>query len=147
MRKALLLLSASFIVSGCAIHQTVSPVERFEGRQVCIVRNPAVRETFLDAYKAALVAKGYDVQVLEPKASLIACPITSTYTANWRWDMALYMAYAELKVYNNAKPSGEAKYDALRGGGNMGKFISAEKKIKELVDQLFPGNATERGAE
>lgn len=37
------------------------------------------------------------------------------------------MAYAELEVYSNPKPSGEAKYDALRGGGNMGKFIRAEE--------------------
>lgn len=141
MKRLLLLLIGSLAVSSCAIRQTVSPMERFEGRQICIVQNPAVRATFLEAYQRALVAKGYDVKVLEANSSLIACPITSTYTANWRWDMALYMAYAELKVYNNAKPSGEAKYDALHASGNMRKFIRAEEKIIELVDQLFPGGA------
>ena len=41
----------------------------------------------------------------------------------------------------DGKPVGEAKYDSTRGGGNMGKFIDADKKITELVNQLFPGGA------
>ncbi len=91
----------------------------------------------------ALGAKGYQVRQLPASASLVQCPITSTstYTANWRWDLATYMALAEIKVYNQGKPVGEAKYDAMHGGGNMGKFIDADKKINELVNQLFPGGA------
>jgi hypothetical protein len=52
------------------------------------------------------------------------------------------MAYAEIKVYKSGMPSGEAKYDALGGGANMGKFIDADTKIVELVNQLFPGGAS-----
>lgn len=33
----------------------------------------------------------------------------------------------------------EAKYDSMRGGANMNKFIAADQKINELVNQLFPG--------
>lgn len=55
--------------------------------------------------------------------------------------MATYMAYAEIKVNDNGKPIGEAIYDSTNGSGNLGKFISAETKIKELVDQLFPTGA------
>lgn len=135
---SLLLLAA---LSGCAIRQTVKPVEQFAGRQVCIIETPSVRTSFLDAYKQALSAKGYVARQLPASASLVECPITSTYTANWRWDLALYMAYAEITVYNNGRPSGKATYDATGGSGNMGKFIDAEKKINELVDQLFPGGA------
>lgn len=50
------------------------------------------------------------------------------------------MAYAEIKVYQGGKTIGEAKYDSQRGGANMGKFIDADKKINELVNQLFPGS-------
>ncbi len=132
---------ALFALSGCAIHQNVKPVAQLDSKSVCIVQNGNVRATFLDAYERALSNKGYEVKRLESGASLIACPVTSTYTANWRWDMAMYMAYAEIVVYKNAKPAGKATYDATRGGGNMGKFIGAEKKITELVDQLFPGTA------
>lgn len=128
-------------MTGCAIHQTVKPVERFSDKQICVIENPSVKAGFIEAYKRALTAKGYVVKQLPSSASIIECNITSTYSANWRWDLALYMAFAEIKVYNNGKPTGEAKYDSQRGGGNMGKFIDADKKIEELVNQLFPGGA------
>ena len=143
--RILSIIAGVLALSGCAIHQNVQPVEQLASKEICIVQNPAVRATFLGVYERTLQQKGYAVRILPLNASLIECPITSTYTANWRWDMALYMSYAELKVYNNAKPAGQAIYDATRGGGNMGKFISAEKKIQELTNQLFPGGAG-RGA-
>lgn len=56
--------------------------------------------------------------------------------------MALYMRYAEIKIYRSAPVVGEAAYDATWGGGRLDKFISAENKIRELVDELFLiGNA------
>jgi hypothetical protein len=63
--------------------------------------------------------------------------MTSTYTANWRWDLALYMAFAEIIVYAEGTKVGSAVYDSLHGGANMNKFINAEAKIRELVDELF----------
>jgi hypothetical protein len=126
-------------LGGCAIHQTVQPVDRFEGKEVCVVENPAVKHDFLPVLKRALADRGYNVRQLAPNASLIECPLTATYTANWRWDMALYMEYADITVYHNAKPTGKATYDARRGSGNMSKFIDAKQKITELAQQLFPG--------
>ena len=140
-RIALLACSALIALTGCAIHQTVKPVERFTDKEVCIIENPAVGAGFVDAYKRALLGKGYLVRQLPPSASIVECNITSTYTATWRWDLALYMTYAEIKVYSGGKPLGEAKYDSQRGGANMSKFIDADKKIIELVSQLFPGGA------
>ena len=63
--------------------------------------------------------------------------MTSTYTANWGWDLAMYMKYAEIKVYRGVALVGLAVYDATRGGGRPDKFINAENKIRELVDELF----------
>jgi hypothetical protein len=140
-KKMTMLALVAVSLGGCAIHQKVTPVERFNGREVCIVDNPAVKSGFLEVYRKALIQKGYEVRVLPASASLIECPITSTFTANWRWDLAMYMAYAEIKVYTQAKPSGQVVYDALHGGANMNKFISADVKITELVNQLFPGGA------
>jgi len=136
-----LAIAAVAALSGCAIHQNVQSVGQLDVKEVCIVENTAVRNGFLESYRRALTNKGYLVRLLPASASLIECPVTSTYTANWRWDLATYMAYAEIKVYHQAKPVGEAKYDSTRGGGNMGKFIDADKKIAELVNQLFPGGA------
>ncbi|MFL6671921.1 MAG: Sbal_3080 family lipoprotein [Massilia sp.] len=126
------------VLGGCAIHQTVQPVASFGGKEVCIVKNPSVRDGFLNSFTHSLTERGYTVRQLDAGSSLVACPVTAIYAANWRWDLSMYMAYADISVYNNAKPAGKATYDATRGGGNMSKFIDADKKIKELVAQLFP---------
>ncbi|HWT54918.1 MAG TPA: Sbal_3080 family lipoprotein [Rhodocyclaceae bacterium] len=135
---AVLLLS---LLPACSIRQTVKPVAYTGENQVCVIENPSVRPGFIEAYKRTLIDKGYVVRQLPANASLIECPTTSTYLALWRWDLALYMAYADIKVYGNAKLVGEAIYDSQRGSGNLGKFIDADKKIAELVNQLFPGGA------
>jgi hypothetical protein len=119
----------------------VKPVERFSEKEVCIIENPIVKPGFIDAYKRSLNKKGFQVRQLPSSASIVECKITSTYSATWRWDLALYMAFAEIKVYSDGKPIGEVKYDSQRGGANMGKFIDVDKKIEELVNQLFPGGA------
>jgi len=131
---ALLLLG----LAGCAINQTVRPVGKVDARQVCIIDSPSVRPGFLESYKKALAKKGYTVRQLPPSAAVGDCPLASTYTGRWQWDMALYLAYAEIKVYSNGQPAGEATYDATSGAANMAKFIDADKKIDELVGQLFP---------
>lgn len=136
---AILALAATLV--GCAIHQTVRPVERLEGREICVIDNPAVRTTFIEAYKRSLTNRGFTVRQLPASAAITQCPITSTYSANWRWDLALYMAYADIKVFSRGNQVGQATYDSMSGGANMNKFIAAEQKIDELVHQLFGGGA------
>lgn len=136
--KKVLMAATAFTVAGCAIHQNVSPVTALQGTEVCVVENPAVLYDFLGALERALVARGYTVRKLPQGAALRECPVTTTYTANWRWDLAMYMAYAEIRVFKDGAPAGQAVYDALGGGGNMGKFIAAEDKIRELVNGLLP---------
>jgi hypothetical protein len=141
-RIATCLVLSTALLAGCAIHQNVKPVARFDGNQVCIVVNPAVAQKgFLEAYTRVLAEKGYTTRQLSPGSAITDCPVTSTYTANWRWDLGLYMAYADIRVFTNGQQSGQAVYDALRGGGNMNKFIRGDAKITELVNELFPGRA------
>jgi hypothetical protein len=126
-------------LGGCAITQNIAPVERLESRQVCIVENPAVvQEGFLVAFRRALQDKGYAVQMLPPGSALTSCPIASTYTANWRWDLALYMAFADIRVFKNGQQSGHAIYDSTGGSLTTAKFIKGDEKITELVNKLFP---------
>lgn len=128
-------------LAGCAIQQTVRPVEAIADRQICVIDNPAVRASFVEAYKRSLTSKGYEVRQVPASTPITGCGATSTYSANWRWDLALYMAYAEIRVFSDGKQVGEAKYDSMGGSANMNKFIDADRKIQELVDQLFPGGA------
>ena len=139
LSKSLVAAMIVLSMAGCAIHQNVKPVERFEGKQICVIENPAVKFDFLPTLKKALEGRGYTVQVLPQTAALRECMVTATYTANWRWDMAMYLAYAEIKVYKDGQFAGEAIYNSLKGGANMSKFINGEAKIGELVNQLFPG--------
>ena len=133
MKINLALLFAILAISGCgSFRQNVSPVAKFEGKQICILENTRVRASFLAAYKKALEEKGYDARVPSETAQLSTCPITSKYVALWGWDLVPYMSHAEILVYNKAQPAGRAVY-------NGNKFIGEEEKIKELVNQLFPG--------
>jgi hypothetical protein len=59
------------------------------------------------------------------------------YVANWRWDLAMYLYYVRIEVFEDSRSIGLAEYDATLGGLNLGKFGSTEGKLRPLVDQLF----------
>jgi len=128
-------------LAGCgSIQQQSQPVSHSanEPREICVIEDPTVRASFLDTYKTDLSQKGFTVRVLPQGTAVDACPLTSTYEAHWRWDLALYLAYADLKVYRNGRLDGEALYDAKSAMLNLDKFIDAGNKIQELTNQLFP---------
>lgn len=138
MRKVVTCILIVIVISGCSITQTVEPVGQLATKEVCIVENPPVREGFLAELQSHLRSKGADVRLLEPSASVTSCPVVLTYLARWSWDLTIYMSFAEIIVYQDGAPAGKAIYDATKGGGRLDKFVDAEPKIRELVDQLFP---------
>ncbi len=138
MWKISVLCILGLMISACTINQKVQPVSLLVGKDVCIVENPAVRSGFLSEFQRELVRKGYKVKLLSPGSGVGDCETTSIYLAKWSWDLAIYMAYASIKVYKNGVLEGEALYDATGGGANMSKFIDGETKVRELVNQLFP---------
>jgi hypothetical protein len=138
LRGGLLLLV--LLLAGCSIKQNVTPVTSAALRttEICVRENGSVRTGFLEAYRQALEARGFSVRVIDSGAGVTACPLLTTYLANWRWDFTMYMAYAEMIVYRDGQEAGRAVYDALLGGGRMDKFINADEKVRELTAQLFP---------
>ena len=140
MKKQLMLLGtvcSALLLTGCSIKQEVRSAKNLQSKEVCIVKNEKVRESFLESYTNALEKKNYNVKVMDLHAAR-ECKVKSTYTANWLWDLALYMAYTKITVYKDNDIAGEAVYDSLAGGGNMSKFINADNKIHELVSELYP---------
>ena len=132
----------AFLISGCTIKREVKPVSNLMSDKICLIEDTKVREGFLDTYSKVLEDKGYQVDVLSPRSSKTSCKVTSTYTALWSWDLALYMSYAKIKVYENGKLKGSALYDSRSGGGRIfEKFGNGDKMIKSLVDELFPQDA------
>ncbi|MBZ8143390.1 hypothetical protein CLD22_26485 [Rubrivivax gelatinosus] len=140
MKKAIFAVLPVLVLTGCAIRQQVQAVPA-DLRELCVIENPGVRPGFVSELRSSLQARGYRVRMLAPTAKLDECPVTATYAARWTWDLALYMSYAEIRVYRDLRQIGSAVYDSTRGSGNPGKFIDAETKIRELVQQLFPAPA------
>jgi len=145
MTRSLLVLTLALSFSACSIVREVKPLAVTNIKDVCIVENPAVREGFINEYRNTLEQRGYMVEVIAPDSALNQCPLTSTYTANWRWDLALYMVYAKIDVYQGAKPVGSALYDSKKGGANMKKFVDAKEVINGLVTELYPAVPNELG--
>lgn len=139
MRIAVLLVAAAALLQGCTINQDVSSVADKEIPEITIIENPAVRNTFLDALSAAVRKQGVEAKIGPRSSPPENYPYAMTYTANWAWDMALYLVYTEINIYHQGEKIGGAVYDAKGGGANMGKFINAEEKVNELVDELFKG--------
>jgi len=133
------LVFVMFITTGCSIKQEIKPVAYVEEKEVCITENPRVKGDFLSVYRQALADKGYQIIIKTEYDSTAECGLVSTYTANWTWDFAIYMVYANIRVTKDGTLQGEAVYDARMGSGRwFDKFIKAENKIRELVNQLYP---------
>jgi len=126
-----------FLISACTITQNIEPAEMVSGSELCIIETPKVRDSFLIEYRQELTKKGIKSIVVQASDIPASCQWTSTYNALWSWDLSLYMSYAEIKIFNNGVLDGEAIYDSRKGGANTGKFIDAEEKITELVEQLI----------
>ena len=135
--KILVPLIPGMLLTGCAIHQNAEPASVTSG-EICIIDNPDVRPGFLEVYRRELEAKGYKTRVVPATSTLFECPQISRYTANWSWDLALYMTFADISVYEDGKRVGHVVYDSTQGGLNLTKFVRGETKIVELVNQLFP---------
>jgi len=136
-KKLVLILIAGLFVSACSIKQTVEQAEISNDAVLCIIENTDVRKGFLVEFQSALTAKSISHKVVDEKLIPSDCEWTATYVANWTWDLALYMSYAEIKIFHNGNLDGEATYDSTRGAANMNKFIDAEPKIHELVNELM----------
>ncbi|MFV7772362.1 MULTISPECIES: Sbal_3080 family lipoprotein [Shewanella] len=137
MKKIFLVFTVLMMTTACSIKQRVDPVQVGRSDEVCIQKNPDVRQGFLAEVEKVLTEKQIKYRVLEQLDAAQQCEWTATYTANWAWDLALYMVYAEIKVFHQGRLDGEAIYDARRGGANMNKFIDAEPKIRELIEELI----------
>jgi hypothetical protein len=130
----------ALVLSGCTITQNVTPYGLDRGtHEICLVRNSeVVQEEFHDVYVRVLERKGLKVRSLPDKAPVTSCPLLGTYEAIYRWDLAIYLARADLRVFADGTQVGHAVYDSLSGSATLSKFIRTEPKLTELVEQLFP---------
>lgn len=139
-----LILISALLASGCTIKQTVTPVALSPdvAPDICMIPAEGLREGFNTTYVRLLTEKGFHTRQLPPGSSPSSCPLATTYIGTWSWDMAIYMSYADIRVYQRGQQVGQAEYDSRWAGGRViDKFINAEKKITEMTNQLFPNGA------
>jgi len=135
---AFLIAGAALAVSACTISQNVAPVQPAAIEELCIQRNDKVLMAEFEPTMARLIeARGVKTRFYTGTRP-DDCRHSATYIANWRWDMAMYLYYVRIEVFEDFKSIGLAEYDAALGGMNLSKFGSTEDKIRPLIEQLFP---------
>ncbi|MDQ2077821.1 Sbal_3080 family lipoprotein [Marinimicrobium sp. ABcell2] len=137
MKKIIALGAIVIFMTACSIKQTLEPAQLASDADVCVVNNPKVRDGVLSAMSDVLAEKGVAYRIVESDESAASCDWRIKYTANWHWDLAVYMTYVRIDVYYKESLEGFAEYDSRRGGGRLDKFIDADAKIRELVEELI----------
>ncbi len=137
IKSLALCIVPALLVSGCAINQKVTPANLKPTEVICVVDNAAVRDTFHQAVVSSVERRGYTVRSLAADASTEGCPSVMKYVANWNWDLAYYMSFAQISVFKNNELAGDAVYSSKGGGANLSKFIDASEKVDELVGELL----------
>jgi hypothetical protein len=131
------LAAAALGLAGCAITQNVRPVAAPDIALLCIKKNPDVlMSEFVTELKSQVEAKGMKALVYDAAAPA-DCRHRLEYSANWRWDLAMYLVFADLRVYDRELLIGQANYDARGGGGRLDKFGPTAGKLQRLLDELF----------
>jgi hypothetical protein len=129
---------AAGLLAGC----TAISVEPLRADQrverVCIERNPAV---IVDDFESIVVAgferHGVQTEVFEPPVPE-ECEFILRYTALRSWDLAPYVAHAELSLERNGQEVARAEYH-LRGKGGyaLTKYRSTRAKMDPVIDEML----------
>jgi len=132
---------AFLLLQGCSIHENVVSVQGETIDEICVIDNPSVKESFRKAITEKIQDNNIKARVIseDSKEEVSSCQYTMEYTANWTWDLALYLVYTKIELFKGEDLIGEAVYDARRGGGRMDKFINAENKVEELIKKMLKG--------
>jgi len=145
-------VALSWLMAGCATHQDITKLEQYRPKEVCIVKDDKVFEGVLEAIQDGFRQHAIDTRVVNgtyqqkhamwhpvfSRSDTAGCDALLFYVANWSWDLAYYMYFANIWMTNadGSKKVAQATYDASHNIG-VGKFVVAKDKIRELVDQML----------
>lgn len=130
--------------AACSISTTVKPVEK-PLTALCLQYNDDVlMDGFHPELDAQVRSAGIATRTYKgvPPAD---CGAYLEYTASWRWDLAMFLRYAQLRVFESNRLIGEATYDARYGGGRPDKFGPTAGKLRKLTDPLFAASRQAAG--
>lgn len=138
IKNVLILFVLIGLGSGCAISRNVMPVDSdVTIDKIFVLENEQVH---MDEMDEEIVAQIRELG-FESESYIGDRPDEAryylTYTANWTWDMAMYLTYFSATLYDDGRVLGEADYDARSGGANPAKFGKTANKIRPLIEQLL----------
>ncbi|WP_076418335.1 Sbal_3080 family lipoprotein [Colwellia sp. UCD-KL20] len=150
MKFAYIILILSSTLFGCAAKQEITSFNTPLPQKVCIAKHDAVKQGFLEALIKGLESHRSETKIVRgiyeekhgmyyPRIDLEEvedCDAIAFYVANWHWDLALYMRFANIWITDKtmSKKIAQATYTT---GGGPDKFINAENKVLELVTQMY----------
>ena len=127
------------LLGACSINKNVVALDQpLKVQSVCIKKNPkvAMKEGFLPELESQLQSHGLKTSVFEGDIPS-GCVHVVEYTANWAWDLAVYLTYLRVEIRESGNVIASAEYDARRGGGNMNKFGHTAEKMKPLIAEML----------
>ena len=142
MKKVLLGSIMSLGLQACTSVQ-VKPIASSDMNainEICITLNPAVTiDDFVPVIEKRIQYHGVKTRVLNSDEAR-KCTHQLQYSARRSWDGITYLSWAELKIYKNGLPIGDAEYKLKgKGGLSLMKWQSVETKMNPVVDELFAG--------
>lgn len=147
MKRLLIAVMLAGLLGGCAINIKVNPVTPGRITTLCILHNPDILANDFEPMIQEMIADRGIQTILAESPLPQDCRHRMEYTANWRWDIVMYLVYAEFRVYEDIDQIGLAQYSARSGGARLDKFGTAKGKVEPLMDRLFgkPVHASTKG--
>jgi len=134
----LTLLIALFAQFGCAISRNVVPVNPgTKIEKIYVMENDKVHmEGLIDEIIKEIKEMGFESESYSGQRPVDAKHYL-TFTANWSWDMAMYLTYFRATLYEEGKVLGEVEYDSRMGGASLKKFGKTANKVRPLMEELL----------
>lgn len=129
------------LLGACTITRDVRPLPPATPLSpLCIEENDTVwSKEFLSMLRQEFARRGIQTSIYQG-ARPVECRYHLAYIANWSWDIAVYLVYANLRIYDADDLIGEVTYDARGGSGRFDKLGTTEGKLVPLIDELMKLN-------
>lgn len=129
------------LLASCSITTEVRPVT-VPIPFLCIQENPDVwSKEFLPELRSQLDRHQIKTDVFRSQDPPSACSYVLKYTANWSWDLAVYLEFADVWILDVTgkypREVARATYDARYGGLRIDKLGQTKTKLERLIDQLL----------
>lgn len=135
------LVLVALLLGGCSITEEVEPVPVDASiDKVYVEHNPDVHmDEMNDTLVSLIESVGIDSELYRGDLPEEADHYL-TYTATWRWDLAVYLSYFDATLHSlDEGRIGTMKYDARWGQYRMDKFGPTRDKVEPLIrDMLRP---------